>query len=50
MKPLSNDLQEFIRLLNAETVEYLSLLIRNKQASGRDKDLADARLLERMKP
>jgi hypothetical protein len=25
MRPLSNDLQEFIRLLNAEAVEYLML-------------------------
>ncbi len=39
-------------ILNEERVSFLSrdLLIRNKQASGREKDLADVSLLNKTKP
>ena len=47
MRPLSNDLREFIRLLASERVGYL---IQNKLASNREKDLADVRLLEATRP
>jgi hypothetical protein len=46
MRPPSKDLQESIRLLNSHRVTSRELLIRNKRAAGRDKDLGDIRLLE----
>ena len=55
MRPLSKDLQEFIRFLNAEKVDWVfflsrDLLIRNKKASARDKDLGDVAILEKTRP
>ena len=47
MIQLPQDFREFIQLLNEHAVEYVNFvgyaeLLKNKEAAGREKDLADA--------